>query len=315
MKKKKEICLCICKLFLAVFLMILLVTGVYGVYQLKMISDGEYSRSLLPYLNMEDRKKVYQYQMDGAKGLEPIALTEPGIEENDDPVDNEMIIKDGKGLISLVSDAGEDSIFEIFVEGTRFYVTKLIPAGYGISEIPVPEEKFQKLDSGQEFQKGKLVIHRYRDGEFLEDETLEIKVNIPAFHKEPEPEPVKQAGTEPAKQAATEQSDNCWHIGYNYVVDDGASSAPADGSLSQWKPGYYIAHDWSANGKRIAALGSGSKVEINGIYYQYVSQMSVELASTRYYDVINFANANNGIAFQTCIGNGWAVIKHLEPIG
>lgn len=77
----------------------------------------------------------------------------------------------------------------------------------------------------------------------------------------------------------------------------------------QWADNYFIAHDWSANGKRIASRPA--HVIINGTTYHYVSEMVVS-RDTYFNDTEAFCYANNGIAFQTCYGANY-LITHYEP--
>lgn len=120
-----------------------------------------------------------------------------------------------------------------------------------------------------------------------------------------------RASSSGSGSSSSQQSDNIWHITY-YYNDQNATSAPSDGSLNQWRSGYFIAHSNTANGKRILNLGQGNKVEVNGRVYQYVCSKTVS-RDTTWEAVAGFATANGGIAFQTCVSNGY-IIKHCEPL-
>lgn len=96
----------------------------------------------------------------------------------------------------------------------------------------------------------------------------------------------------------------------SYYNAYGTAEADANGALTQWADNYFIAHNWSANGKRI--LSRPAHVVINGTTYHYVSE-KVITRDTLFDDTIKaFCYANNGIAFQTCYGANY-LITHYEP--
>lgn len=95
----------------------------------------------------------------------------------------------------------------------------------------------------------------------------------------------------------------------SYFNAYGTAAADDSGALTQWADNYFIAHDWSANGKRIASRPA--HVVINGTTYHYVSEMVVS-RDTYFNDTKAFCYANNGIAFQTCYGANY-LITHYEP--
>lgn len=95
----------------------------------------------------------------------------------------------------------------------------------------------------------------------------------------------------------------------SYYNAYGTAEADANGALTQWADNYFVAHNWSANGKRIASRPA--HVIINGTTYHYVSEMVVS-RDTYFDDVEAFCYANNGIAFQTCYGANY-LITHYEP--
>lgn len=96
----------------------------------------------------------------------------------------------------------------------------------------------------------------------------------------------------------------------SYYNAYGTAEADANGALTQWADNYFVAHNWSANGKRI--LSRPAHVVINGTTYHYVSE-KVITRDTLFDDTIKaFCYANNGIAFQTCYGANY-LITHYEP--
>ena len=95
----------------------------------------------------------------------------------------------------------------------------------------------------------------------------------------------------------------------SYFNAYGTEAADPSGALTQWADNYFVAHNWSANGKRIASRPA--HVIINGTTYHYVSEIVVS-QGTYLDDVAAFCYANNGIAFQTCYGANY-LITHYEP--
>lgn len=74
--------------------------------------------------------------------------------------------------------------------------------------------------------------------------------------------------------------DGAWHV--NYRNEYGTPSAAADGAVTQWDDNYYIAHNWSDNGKMITS--QPEYVEVNGTTYKFAG--SQEVARDTYYDDI-----------------------------
>lgn len=99
-----------------------------------------------------------------------------------------------------------------------------------------------------------------------------------------------------------------WHV--SYVSSYGSSSAPDDGSVGEWADGYFIAHDWSANGERIAACPT--YVEVDGQLYRFVG--STTFTRDTYYEdgPEQFTHADGGIGFQTCYGSVY-LVTHYVP--
>lgn len=95
----------------------------------------------------------------------------------------------------------------------------------------------------------------------------------------------------------------------SYYNAYGTAEADPNGALTQWADNYFVAHNWSANGKRIASRPA--HVIINGTTYHYVSEKVVS-RGTYFDDIETFCYANNGIAFQTCYGANY-LVTHYEP--
>lgn len=89
----------------------------------------------------------------------------------------------------------------------------------------------------------------------------------------------------------------------------GTEEADANGAVTQWADRYFIAHDWSSNGQRI--MSKPAHVVVDGQTYHYVSSRVVA-RDTTWSQIQGFAQANGGIAFQTCYGANY-LITHYEP--
>lgn len=82
------------------------------------------------------------------------------------------------------------------------------------------------------------------------------------------------------------------------------------GYVCEWKTNYFIAHNWSSGGIKIASIPS--YVVVNGITYKYVSSIKVT-RDTTWGQVRDFVYENDGIGFQTCSGSLY-LITHYEPV-
>lgn len=109
--------------------------------------------------------------------------------------------------------------------------------------------------------------------------------------------------------SARQRSDGTWYVDYTYFY--GGNSANSDGTLAEWKDGYYVAHDWSQNGQNIAS--KPGTVVVDGRTYRYVSSIVVS-RDTTWDEVSGFVYANGGIGFQTCDPSGGYLITHYEPM-
>jgi hypothetical protein len=85
-----------------------------------------------------------------------------------------------------------------------------------------------------------------------------------------------------------------WHCGRDFL-----GLAPADGSLSEWAPHYFIAHSYGPFGQDILSLAVGDAIVVNG------SLVTVEgaVSAPKYapYDQIMEAVGWDATVFQTCI--------------
>ena len=151
--------------------------------------------------------------------------------------------------------------------------------------------------------------------EQLDDETNRLQggidgVNADMQAKVEHDEAVRKAEEEKKARGSASAGSNAtdtWQPSYFNAY--GTDAADPSGALTQWADNYFIAHDWSANGKRIASRPA--HVVINGTTYHYVSEMVVS-RDTYFDDTKAFCYANNGIAFQTCYGANY-LITHYEP--
>lgn len=128
----------------------------------------------------------------------------------------------------------------------------------------------------------------------------------------------KKAAEEAARKAEEERkargsaaqdanATDTWHVTYYNAY--GTEEADANGAVTQWADRYFIAHDWSSNGQRI--MSKPAHVVVDGQTYHYVSS-HVVTRDTTWSQIQGFAQANGGIAFQTCYGANY-LITHYEP--
>lgn len=113
------------------------------------------------------------------------------------------------------------------------------------------------------------------------------------------------AAPEEAPDAPEGQGAGAWSPAYR--DEYGTDTAADDGSLTQWADGYYIAHDWSENGKAIA---SGRNVVIDGREYALAGSQTVP-PGTPYEDVEGWVHADGGIGMQTCTEGGYIVNRYV----
>lgn len=107
---------------------------------------------------------------------------------------------------------------------------------------------------------------------------------------------------------ARRNSDGTWYVSYTNFY--GGDSANADGTLAEWRDGYYVAHNWSSNGKAIASRPK--TVVVNGKTYTYKGEQVVSRGTT-WGQVEGYVHNNNGIGFQTCVSGGY-LVTHYEPV-
>lgn len=108
---------------------------------------------------------------------------------------------------------------------------------------------------------------------------------------------------------AAQSSDGTWYVSYR--GNDQEGTANSDGSVSEYRDGYYIAHRSGTNGQTIAS--KPSHVVVDGKSYHYVSSITVSDQSSLD-DALAYARQNGGIGFQTCtIPTGGDIIVHYEP--
>lgn len=123
---------------------------------------------------------------------------------------------------------------------------------------------------------------------------------------------VQAARTAAAQTGATpyQGDDGVWHLQYHN--DYGSASGDANGALTQWADGYYVAHDWSANGQRISS--QPEYVEVDGQTYRLAGSQEVS-RDTTWEDIEGWVHQNGGIGMQTCVEGGGYLVNHYEPVG
>ena len=119
-----------------------------------------------------------------------------------------------------------------------------------------------------------------------------------------------QDATESSSSASGgNSSDGAWYISYR--GNDQEGTANADGSISEYREGCFIAHRSGPNGKIIAT--KPSRIVVDGKSYHYVCS-TVVASDSAFADAYAYARQNGGIGLMTCtIPAGGDIIVHYEP--
>lgn len=267
---------------------------------------------------------------DGAKPL----LTDPG----DEPASDEFILRRVYDYEQLAGacDKQENKVAEniVLVESGVKSVNDSVTAKQRDDAMKATAAKIDEAKSVLDKSKDAVLDDTNRDAlnglideanalvgnadatkEQLDDETNRLQggidgVNADMQAKIEHDEAIRKAEEEKKARGSASAGSNAtdtWAPSYFNAY--GTEAADPNGALTQWADNYFIAHDWSANGKRIASRPA--HVVINGTTYHYVSEMVVS-RDTYFNDTKAFCYANNGIAFQTCYGANY-LITHYEP--
>lgn len=106
-----------------------------------------------------------------------------------------------------------------------------------------------------------------------------------------------------------QSSDGTWYV--TYRGNDVEGTANADGSVSEYCDGYFVAHRGTKNGNMIAS--KPRRVMVDGKSYHYVSSTIVDDDTDLDY-ALSYLRQNGGIGFQTCtIPSGRDILVHYEP--
>lgn len=103
-----------------------------------------------------------------------------------------------------------------------------------------------------------------------------------------------QPASEETANTAAHPASYVWTCGADY-----GGVAPADGSLSEWAPHYYVAHSYGPYGEAILGLEQGDTVTVNGVTVT-VEGAVVMSQQCAYEDVINRVGWDATV-FQTCV--------------
>lgn len=267
---------------------------------------------------------------DGAKPL----LTDPG----DEPASDEFILRRVYDYGQLADACGkqENKVAEniVLVESGVTSVNDSVTAKQRDDAMKATAAKVDEAEGVLDKSNGAVLDDTNRNAlnglideanalvgnadatkEQLDDETNRLQggidgVNADMQAKVEHDEAVRKAEEEKKARGSASAGSNAtdtWQPSYFNAY--GTAAADDSGALTQWADNYFIAHDWSANGKRIASRPA--HVVINGTTYHYVSEMVVS-RDTYFDDTKAFCYANNGIAFQTCYGANY-LITHYEP--
>ena len=108
---------------------------------------------------------------------------------------------------------------------------------------------------------------------------------------------------------AAQSPNEAWYISYR--GNDQEGTANADGSISEYREGCFIAHRSGPNGKIIAT--KPSRIVVDGKSYHYVCS-TVVASDSAFADAYAYARQNGGIGLMTCtIPAGGDIIVHYEP--
>lgn len=102
--------------------------------------------------------------------------------------------------------------------------------------------------------------------------------------------------------------DGTWYVTYRENDDEG--EANADGTLSEWAPGYFIAHDWSLSGREI--LTRPAAVSVDGRLYRYDSSRTYPPDADAA-EAVAWAGAGGGVGFQTCTPDDMRLVARYVP--
>ena len=103
-----------------------------------------------------------------------------------------------------------------------------------------------------------------------------------------------QPTSEETANTATHPASYVWTCGADY-----GGVAPADGSLSEWAPHYYVAHSYGPYGEVILGLEQGDTVTVNGVTVT-VEGAVIMSQQCAYEDVMNRIGWDATV-FQTCV--------------
>lgn len=93
-------------------------------------------------------------------------------------------------------------------------------------------------------------------------------------------------------------------------VDHFATNAHDDGSVVEWAPGFYIAHNWSDGGQAILSADIGQTIEVYGTPITICERFRVANDST--YEALRTEAGPWRAIFQTCSGQGDTLILFGE---
>ena len=110
---------------------------------------------------------------------------------------------------------------------------------------------------------------------------------------------------------AYQGGDGAWYVTYRGTDD--MTTANADGSVSLWMDGYYIAHRYTQNGSMIAS--HPQYVVVDGKRYQYAGTVN-DLKGSYATPHLDWIDQTGGIVFQTCNTDGaTSQINRYLPVG
>ena len=196
--------------------------------------------------------------------------------------------------IALLEDVGEEVQDETVLDELSDAINtaqQAIDAGFSVEEKATYQDITNAINESSEAVKAS-------NEEYLEAKAAEEAAAAEAA--------AKSSSSSTSSSSSSSSQDSIWYVSYIPYTQADLDA----GYLCEWQTNYFLAHNWSENGKKIASMPT--YVVVNGITYKYVSSIKIA-KDTLWADYRDFVYENDGIGFQTCSGN-LHLITHYEPV-
>lgn len=99
-----------------------------------------------------------------------------------------------------------------------------------------------------------------------------------------------------------------WHVSYvKETYNDG--EANWDGTLSEWRDDYFIAHDWSRQGREIASMPEYAEVDDEVYAFDGTSLFAPGATTDAVYGTLG--DTADDVFFQVCDGDMYRVVRYV----